>query len=282
MEEKNNLSDTIQLLMDNVKKESLAKIEKNKGEIIQNKDIINSLFNLLDYQKTLINQIFLFSEKNKDSDNNNIEYLISINKDILVSMITKFLINLNTIFNKAKNNGNVKYNIMNKNQNFFKRGKIINFLYSTNNNSNILFSNSFTQYGSPIKKNIEKEFNTNSNSTASFAQNTPNKKIEPIFESDRNSYKYLKTRDMNYNKKNRNNKNLYDRLYNHKEYRCDHDGKRKAKALLYQSYSKSMKDIFIDLNHDYIKNLFKHGETKDTKTKKFFFDKKVKKDKDIY
>ena len=282
MEEKNNLSDIIQLLMDNVKKESLAKIEKNKGEIIQNKDIINSLFNLLDYQKTLINQIFLFSEKNKDSDNNNIEYLISINKDILVSMITKFLINLNTIFNKAKNNGNVKYNIMNKNQNFFKRGKIINFLYSTNNNSNILFSNSFIQYGSPIKKNIEKEFNTNSNSTASFAQNTPNKKIEPIFESDRNSYKYLKKRDMNYNKKNRNNKNLYDRLYNHKEYRCDHDGKRKAKALLYQSYSKSMKDIFIDLNHDYIKNLFKHGETKDTKTKKFFFDKKVKKGKDIY
>jgi len=282
MEEKNNLSDIIQLLMDNVKKESLAKIEKNKGEIIQNKDIINSLFNLLDYQKTLINQIFLFSEKNKDSDNNNIEYLISINKDILVSMITKFLINLNTIFNKAKNNGNVKYNIMNKNQNFFKRGKIINFLYSTNNNSNILFSNSFTQYGSPIKKNIEKEFNSNSNSTASFAQNTPNKKIEPIFESDRNSYKYLKKRDMNYNKKNRNNKNLYDRLYNHKEYRCDHDGKRKAKALLYQSYSKSMKDIFIDLNHDYIKNLFKHGETKETKTKKFFFDKKVKKGKDIY
>ena len=282
MEEKNNLADIIQLLMDNVKKESLAKIEKNKGEIIQNKDIINSLFNLLDYQKTLINQIFLFSEKNKDSDNNNIEYLISINKDILVSMITKFLINLNTIFNKAKNNGNVKYNIMNKNQNFFKRGKIINFLYSTNNNSNILFSNSFTQYGSPIKKNIEKEFNINSNSTASFVQNTPNRKIEPIFESDRNSYKYLKNRDMEYNKKNRNNKNIYDRLYNHKEYRCDHDGKRKAKALLYQSYSKSMKDIFIDLNHDYIKNLFKHGETKDTKTKKFFFDKKVKKGKDIY
>ena len=282
MEEKNNLADIIQLLMDNVKKESLAKIEKNKGEIIQNKDIINSLFNLLDYQKTLINQIFLFSEKNKDSDNNNLEYLLSINKDILVSMISKFLINLNTIFNKAKNNGNVKYNIMNKNQNFFKRGKIINFLYSTNNNSNILFSNSFTQYGSPIKKNIEKEFNTNSNSTASFVQNTPNRKIEPIFESDRNSYKYLKNRDMEYNKKNRNNKNIYDRLYNHKEYRCDHDGKRKAKALLYQSYSKSMKDIFIDLNHDYIKNLFKHGETKDTKTKKFFFDKKVKKGKDIY
>ena len=282
MEDNNNLSDIIQLLMDNVKKDALKKIENNKSDIIQNKDIINSLFNLLDYQKTLINQIFLFSEKNKDSDNNNLEYLISINKDILVSMITKFLINLNTIFNKAKNNGNVKYNIMNKNQNFFKRGKIINFLYSTNNNSNILFSNSFTQYGSPIKKNIEKEFNSNSNSTASFAQNTPNKKIEPIFESDRNSYKYLKKRDMNYNKKNRNNKNLYDRLYNHKEYRCDHDGKRKAKALLYQSYSKSMKDIFIDLNHDYIKNLFKHGETKDTKTKKFFFDKKVKKGKDIY
>jgi hypothetical protein len=276
MEDKDNFSNTIQLLMDNVKKDALIKIENNKDDIIQNKDIINSLFNLLDYQKTLINQIYLFNEKIKNNDIANAENLVNINKDILVSMICKFLINLNTMFNKAKNNGNIKYNIMNKNQNFFKRGKIINFLYSTNNNSNILFSNSFTQYGSPIKKNIEKEFNTNSNSTASFVQNTPNRKIEPIFESDRNSYKYLKNRDMEYNKKNRNNKNIYYRLYNHKEYRCDHDGKRKAKALLYQSYSKSMKDIFIDLNHDYIKNLFKHGETKDNKNKKFFFDKKVK------
>jgi len=72
---------------------------------------------------------------------------------------------------------------------------LINLLYSSGNNNNILVSNSFIQNGSPIKKNIEKEFNSNSNSTASFAQNTPNKKIEPIFESDRNSYKYLKKRD---------------------------------------------------------------------------------------
>ena len=259
MEENNNLSDTIQLLMDNVKKDSLTRIENNKGDIIQNKDIINSLFNLLDYQKTLINQIFLFNEKNKDS--NNIENLVSINKDILVSMICKFLINLNTIFNKSKNNGKIRYNIMNKNQNFFKKGKIINLLYSTNNNNNILLSNSFTQYGSPIKKNIEKEFNTNSNSTGSFIQNTPNRKIESNFESDKNSYKFLKNRDMEYNKKNKNNKNIYDRLYHYKDIRCDHEGKRKNKALLYQSYSKSKKDIFVDLNHDYIKNLFK-GENK--------------------
>lgn len=269
MEENNNLSDAIQLLMDNVKKETLIRIENNKGDIIQNKDIINSLFNLLDYQKTLINQIFLFKEKNKDN-NNNIENLISINKDILVSMICKFLVNLNGIINKSRN-GKIRYNIMNKNQNFFKKGKIINLLYSTNNNNNILLSNSFTQYGSPIKSNIEKDFNTNSNSTGSFIQNTPIRKIELNFESDKNSYKFLKSRDLEYNKKNKNNKNIYDRLYHYKDIRCDHEGKRKSKALLYQSYSKSMKDIFVDLNHDYIKNLFKEENKK--------FEKKVKKDK---
>jgi hypothetical protein len=168
----------------------LIRIENNKGGIIQNKDIINSLFNLLDYQKTLINQIFLFNEKNKDN-NSNIENLVNINKDILVSMICKFLVNLNTIINKSRNNGKIRYNIMNKNQNFFKKGKIINLLYSTNNNSNILLSNSFSQYDSPIKKNIEKEFNTNSNSTGSFIQNTPIQNIELNFDSDKNSYKFL-------------------------------------------------------------------------------------------
>ena len=267
MEDNNNLSDIIQLLMDNVKKDALEKIENNKSDIIQNKDIINSLFNLLDYQKTLINQIFLFSEKNKDI--NNIENLVSINKDILVSMIYKFFVDLNDIINKSRNNGKIRYNIMNKNQNFFKKGKIINLLYSTNNNSNILLSNSFSQYDSPIKKNIEKEFNTNSNSTGSFIQNTPIQNIELNFDSDKNSYKFLKNRDIKYNKKNKNNKNIYDRLYNYKDIRCDHEGKRKNKALLYQSYSKSMKDIFVDLNHDYIKNLFK-GENKK-------FEKKLKK-----
>ena len=278
MEDKDNFLNTIQLLMDNVKKDALIKIENNKDDIIQNKDIINSLFNLLDYQKTLINQIYLFNEKIKNNDIANAENLVNINKDILVSMICKFLINLNTMFNKAKNNGNIKYNIMNKNQNFFKRGKIINLLYSTNNNSNILLSNSFTQYGSPIKKNMEKEFNTNSNSTVSFIQNTPKIKIEPNLESDKNSYKFLKSRDIIYNQKNKNNKNIYDRLYNYKDIRCDHNERRKNKAILYQSYSKSMKDIFVDLNHDYIKNLFKHGEAKDIKKTKFCFDKKVKKD----
>jgi len=267
MEDNNNLSDIIQLLMDNVKKDALKKIENNKSDIIQNKDIINSLFNLLDYQKTLINQIFLFSEKNKDI--NNIENLVSINKDILVSMIYKFFVILNNIINKSRNNGKIRYNIMNKNQNFFKKGKIINLLYSTNNNSNILLSNSFSQYDSPIKKNIEKEFNTNSNSTGSFIQNTPIQNIELNFDSDKNSYKFLKNRDIKYNKKNKNNKNIYDRLYHYKDIRCDHEGKRKNKALLYQSYSKSMKDIFVDLNHDYIKNLFK-GENKN-------FEKKLKK-----
>ena len=115
-------------------------------------------------------------------------------------------------------------------------------------------------------------------SLTEFSLNTPKIKIEPNLESDKNSYKFLKSRDIIYNQKNKNNKNIYDRLYNYKDIRCDHNERRKNKAILYQSYSKSMKDIFVDLNHDYIKNLFKHGEAKDIKNTKFCFDKKVKKD----
>ena len=160
MEEINNYSKSIQLLMDNVKKDILSKVE-NQVNLAQTKEVINSLFNLLDYQITLINQIFMFNEKNKEDNNNSncVENLININKDILVSMINKFLNNLNTIY-KGKNSGKKKNNFNSKNRDFFKRGKIINLLYSTSNNNNILVSNSFGQkICSPIKKNIEKEFN---------------------------------------------------------------------------------------------------------------------------
>ena len=267
MEEFNNFSELIKIFMDNVKKEISSKVE-NKGNQIYNKEIIDFLFNILDYQITLINQIFLFNENNKENNennNNNVENLIKVNKDILVSMIDKFLFNLNPMTNKTKINGKNKYNLMNKSKNLFKRGKIINLLYSSSNN-NILVSNSFAKNASPIKKN-EKEFN----STMSFTQ-TPLKKIEPIFEDEKNSYRFLKNKNIIYNMKNKNNKNIYNKLYNEKDSRCDHNEKRKNKALLYQSYSKSMKDLFIDLNTD-ITVIFK--DNKGTNNKK------LKKQKDF-
>jgi len=147
MEENNesNFSELIQNFLENVKKEILTKT-KNQGNIINNKEIIDSLFNLLNYQITLVHQIFLFRENNKENnDNNSLLNLININRDILVSMVYKFLSNLNSVINKGKNNGKKNYNntIMNKNKKLFKPGKIINLLYSSGNNNNILVSNSF-------------------------------------------------------------------------------------------------------------------------------------------
>ena len=129
MEENNeiNFSELIPIFMEKVKKEILTKTI-NQGNIINNKEIIDSLFNLLDYQVTLVHQIFLFRENNKENnDKNSLDNLININKDILVSMVYKFLTNLNSVINKGKNIGKNKHNnIMNKNKNLFKREKIIN------------------------------------------------------------------------------------------------------------------------------------------------------------
>ena len=111
MEEFNNFSELIKIFMDNVKKEISSKAE-NKGNQICNKKIIDFLFNILDYQITLINQIFLFNENNKENNENNVENLIKVNKDILVSMIDKFLFNLNPMTNKTKINGKNKYNLI--------------------------------------------------------------------------------------------------------------------------------------------------------------------------
>ena len=257
MEVTSNFSDLIQLLMSKVKKDIISK-NAYQGNLVHNKEIINSLFNLLDYQMTLVNQILLFNKNknNKDNYNNMIEHLINVNKDILVSMINKFLTNINSIFNKINNNGNNKCNIINKTQNFFKRGKIINLLYSNSNNNSLLISNSFLPSKTSIKKNMESEFN----STMSFMQQSPIKKNESFIENENKkgkiSYKFLKNKNIIYNMKNKNNKNIYDKLYYDKDSRCDHEEKKRNKIRLYQSCCKSMKDIFIDLNDDNLKNIF--------------------------
>ena len=250
MEEKNNFFDLVQVFMEKVRKEFQGK-KVNEDNLVYNKEIVDSLFNLLNYQITLINQIFLFNENNKvGNDNFTLDNLMNINKDILVTMIQKFFSVLNSSSMKLKNNGKNKANndIINKNINntTFAQGKVINLLYSPGNNNNYLVSNSFAKNYSTIKKNIEKEFN----STISYSQYTPFKKFEPAFDSEKNSYKFLKNKNMIYtHMKNKNYKNIFDKLYNDNS-KCDHDEKRKSKMNLYRSYCKSTKDIFVDLNSD--------------------------------
>ena len=164
MEEIHNFTEPIQILMDSVKKDILSK-KINKGDKIHNKEIIHLLFNLLDYQITLMNQILLFNKTNKDNNKDNkknTEYLIRINRDILVSMINKFITNINSIFNKVIKEENKKQILNNRSKNPFDNGKITNYQYSANNSSknNLLTGDSIPKYYSPIKKNMEKEFNS--------------------------------------------------------------------------------------------------------------------------
>ena len=250
MEEIHNFTEPIQILMDSVKKDILSK-KINKGDKIHNKEIIHLLFNLLDYQITLMNQILLFNKTNKDNNKDNkknIEYLIRINRDILVSMINKFITNINSIFNKFIKEENKKQILNNRSKNPFDNGKITNYQYSANTSSknNLLTGDSIPKYYSPIKKNMEKEFN----STISLTQQSSAKKFFSFIDNDKNSYKFLKNKNIVYNLKNKPNNDVYDKLYYHKDSRCDHEEKRKNKLLQYQAYySKSMKDLFVDLNN---------------------------------
>ena len=260
MEDNYNFMEPIQTLMDNVKKDIFLKTA-NKENKANNKEIINSLFKLLDYQITLINQILLFNQNSQDmSENkNNIDNLIKINKDILVSMVSKFLSNINKVFNKDKERESA-YNINKRIQTTTKKTKmpkllsIQNSIQSSTNekNKNYLLTNSYANYHSPIKKNMEKEFNT----TVTLTQQSPAKKmLTAFFEPEKNSYKFIKNRNIMFSIKNKKNYDIFEKLYND-DSKCDHDEKRKHKMLMYQAYSKSMKDLFVDLNEKY-KNLLK-------------------------
>ena len=255
MAENQNISEPIHILMDAVKKDILSK-KANKGANSHNRDIINLLFNLLDYQITLMNQILMFNKTNKDgeSDNKkNIEYLIRINKDILVSMINKFVFNINSLFNRVCESESKKQILNNRSKIPFDHGKIMT-QYSANdsNKNNFLTVDSFTKYNSPIKKNMEKEFN----SAISFTQQSSAKKIISLMDPDKNSYKFLKNKNIMYTMKNRPSNDVYDKLYYNKDQRCNHEEKKKNKIMQYQAISKSMKDIFVDLNEDNSKKMF--------------------------
>ena len=258
MEDNYNFMEPIQTPMDNVKKDIFLKTSNIENKA-NNKEIINSLFKLLDYQITLINQILLFNQNNQDlNDNkNNIDNLIKINKDILVSMINKFLSSINLIFSKEKDEENGKYNINKRIQTTIKKSKLPKLLSiqnSTNEkNKNYLLTNSYAHYHSPIKKNMEKDFN----STVTLTQQSSAKKIlTAFFDPEKNSYKFIKNKNIMYsNIKSKKNYDIFDKLHND-DSRCDHEEKKRHKILMYQAYSKSMKDLFVDLNNNY-KNLLK-------------------------
>ena len=268
MEEIQNFSEPIHILMGAVKKDILSK-KANKGANSHNKDIINLLFNLLDYQITLMNQILMFNKTNKENiiDNQkNIDYLIRINKDILVSMINKFVININALFNRISESESKKQILNNRAKNPFDHGKILTQNSTIDNNkNNFLTVDSFTKYNSPIKKNMEKEFN----SAISLTQQSSAKKILSFIDPDKNSYKFLRNKNLMFSIKHKPNNDVYDKLYYNKDQRCNHEEKRRNKIMQYQAYSKSMKDIFVDLNDDNSKKIFnKSIRTNTSKGKK--------------
>ena len=123
MEEIHNFLEPIQILMENVKNDILSKSD-NIEDKMRNKSILNALFNLMDYQMILMNQIFLFSQNNQNNNDNrnNLDNLLRINKDILVSMINKFLSSINSIFKNSLDKEGSIYNINKRTQSNSKFG----------------------------------------------------------------------------------------------------------------------------------------------------------------
>ena len=171
-------------------------------------------------------------------------------------MINKFLSSINKVFNKEKDIDNSIYSINKRIQTTSKKAKIPKLLsiQTTTNEKpkNFLLTNSYANYNSPIKKNMEKEFNSNITFTQ---QSSAKKMLTAFFEPDKNSYKFIKNRNIMYSIKNKKNYDIFDKLHND-DSKCDHEEKKRHKMLMYQAYSRSMKDLFVDLNDKY-KNLLK-------------------------
>lgn len=150
-----NYYEPLQAFMDKVKKDVVLKAN-NSYNLRYSREILNPLFNLLDYQITLINQIVLFiqsMEQINDGNNKNnvqqknVSHLIDINKDILISMIIKFLTKINSLINQSYNNNNSKYNNKYKYKFNIKSDSVPLFNYGKYGKENALYSNN-------SKKNI--------------------------------------------------------------------------------------------------------------------------------
>ena len=268
----------IQQFMDDVKKDIISKTN-DLYNLRHSRDILNSLFNLFDYQITLMNQIVLFSKSVRNIQNNSrinnniyddsysqkshINHLININKDIMTSMIMKFLSKINSMLNRYKNNKLTEKNnntLKETSKPLFNHGKIINLLYS-NNNNNLLLSNS-----SNVMNN--NKFNTITNASTTNIKNHKNKNTS-ISKSNRISSKSKYYPYFNLAKNNNNNillkskeKDIFKKNNNNYSYRglvTDIKlGKNiKEKKSMNKSYSTiNSKDIKIDLNDKALKTLF--------------------------
>ena len=293
-----NYYEPLQAFMDKVKKDVVLKAN-NSYNLRYSREILNPLFNLLDYQITLINQIVLFIQSmeqindinnKKNFQQKNVANLIDINKDILISMITKFLTKINSLINQNYNNNNskynnkYKYNIKSDSVPLFNNGKIgkNNILYSNNskkninNNSIYPYDERFFNINYIMKKNKEKSnnnssrkklirsssmkdnlsnINYNKNSNISFKNRNKNNEfnfnlIRPINKKKDITAKNKRIRD-DLDYKNLNAK-MKDRTGNESK----STDKIRQKTIPNRSYSNSAKDIFIDLNDDALKTLF--------------------------
>jgi len=287
-----NYYEPIQIFMDNVKKEIISKTN-NLYNLKNLREIFNSLFNLFDYEITLINQIIIFTQSNEQNNNyynyiniksnvnynynnynktnsqkNNLNHLININKDIMVSMIIKFLFKINSILNrnnkKSKDKNKYTY-LRNDSQPLFNQGKIINLLYS-NNNKNFLLSKSNnsngnkldnTKHKSSIRNNLHKDFDSffsnKNNRTSSTKNNLSNikkeKKSNKLIQDKENKSKINKNNEKIKEDNKSNNEIKYKGLITDVKVR----NKIKKKGL---NKSNSVKDIYIDFNNENLKSLF--------------------------
>ena len=294
-----NYYELLQTFMDKVKKDVVLKAI-NSYNLRYSREILNPLFNLLDYQITLINQIVIFiqsieqindsNNKKKNFQQKNVANLIDINKDILISMITKFLTKINSLVNqsynnnKSKYNNKYKYNIKSDSVPLFNNGKIgkNNILYSNNskkninNNSIYPYDERFFNINYIMKKNKEK--NKNNSSRKKLIRSSSMKDNLSNINYNKNSNKSFKNRnknnDFNFhfirpinknkdkttkNKRVRDDldyKNLMAEIKDRAKYETKSTDKIRQKTIPNRSYSNSTKDIFINLNDDALKTLF--------------------------
>ena len=273
---------TIQNFMDNVKKDIFCKTN-NLYNLRHSRDILNSLFNLFDYQITLMNQIVLFIKNNNQNYNyyvkscsnindynknsfqkENINHLININKDIMVSMIIKFLAKINSMLNLYKNK-------INKNNSNKLKIESKPKLYGISLISEKLLDSSYSNKNFVLKNSVFYEKKANNLKCNS---STYNKKVKDLNSSVSKTSRFNNNNDLfDYNCYNKNNKTFSKKKYNNldkridkhkKGFKCQNlktvinidDNLKKKKRFLYKSNSTKNKNIIIDLNDTSLKNLF--------------------------
>jgi hypothetical protein len=247
----------------------------------QNDDINNNNYNYLKSHTDHNNY------KN-NSKQKNMNHLIDINKDILGSMIIKFLTKINSMIvrnykiNNSKYNKKYKYSIKSDSMPLFNDSNYGkgNELYSNNSkkyinkNSLLPYDEKFSNINYIKKKNEGKNYknslkkklihsssmennlpniNYNINSDKSFKNKSKHNNfnfISPVYKSKDTTSKNRIVKDyLDCN-------NLIDEIKDDIENEIKNNDKSRQKTIPNKSYSNSTKDIFIDLNDDALKKLF--------------------------